>query len=300
MLSFLKEKFRGCPGSHSSQVVHDSGMRDNNVVLLLIDPQMDFHPGGSLAVPGANEDSERTAKFIKDNMNEIDEIVVTLDTHHAMHIAHGKFWVNSDGQHPDPFTLITYKDVVDGVWAPRDHTHLEHCKYYTKSLEEKGRFVLCIWPEHCLIGTTGHAVHPDINSSLQEWATTKMDSVTYVHKGMNCLTEMYSAVLADVPIPADTTTHLNRRIIEKLHNSRTLVVCGQALSHCVNFTVRDIMNNWRNNASTVHLLTDASSSVPTFESAGEEFVKDMKAMGVTCLTCAEMSDKIQSKPPPQK
>ena len=44
----------------------------------------------------------------------------------------------------------------------------------------------------------------------------------------------------------------------------------------------------------------ASSSVPTFESAGEEFVKDMKAMGVTCLTCAEMSDKIQSKPPPQK
>jgi hypothetical protein len=64
--------------------------------LLIIDPQIDFHPEGgqgtpfyhaqgSLAVAGANEDSERTAKLILDNINDINEIIVTLDSHHVRH-----------------------------------------------------------------------------------------------------------------------------------------------------------------------------------------------------------------------
>lgn len=51
--------------------------------LLIIDPQIDFHPGGSLAVTGANEDSARIAQLIAANVDEIDEIIVTLDTHHV-------------------------------------------------------------------------------------------------------------------------------------------------------------------------------------------------------------------------
>jgi nicotinamidase-related amidase len=53
------------------------------VTLLIIDPQVDFHPGGSLAVAGADEDSKRIADFIDNNIDNIDEIYVTLDTHHA-------------------------------------------------------------------------------------------------------------------------------------------------------------------------------------------------------------------------
>lgn len=53
------------------------------VILLIIDPQVDFHPGGSLAVAGADEDSQRIADFIDSNIDKIDEIYVTLDTHHA-------------------------------------------------------------------------------------------------------------------------------------------------------------------------------------------------------------------------
>lgn len=61
--------------------------------LLIIDPQIDFHPEGghgdlyhppgSLAVPGANEDSQRTADFIRDHINDLDDIFVTLDSHHV-------------------------------------------------------------------------------------------------------------------------------------------------------------------------------------------------------------------------
>ena len=53
------------------------------VVLLLVDPQVDFHPGGSLAVAGADLDSDRIARLILSKKNEIDEIVVTMDSHHV-------------------------------------------------------------------------------------------------------------------------------------------------------------------------------------------------------------------------
>ena len=52
-------------------------------ILLIIDPQVDFHPGGSLAVQGANEDSARIASLISENIQDIDEIYVTLDSHHV-------------------------------------------------------------------------------------------------------------------------------------------------------------------------------------------------------------------------
>lgn len=51
--------------------------------LLVVDPQVDFHEGGSLAVPGASEDSERIARLIRDNAEDIDELVVTMDSHHV-------------------------------------------------------------------------------------------------------------------------------------------------------------------------------------------------------------------------
>jgi nicotinamidase/pyrazinamidase len=155
------------------------------IKLLIIDPQNDFHPGGlvqanisqliglfvclfvvgSLGVPGAIEDSERTAAFIRRHIRDIDEIYVSLDSHHVrfsficsdpylgqkLHIAHGGFWKNANNESPAPFTLIKSQDIVDGTWTPRNEAYLEWSKTYTKALEDKGRFVLCIWPEHCLV-----------------------------------------------------------------------------------------------------------------------------------------------------
>jgi nicotinamidase-related amidase len=63
-------------------------------ILLIIDPQIDFHPGGSLGVPGADGDSARIAAFINDNLDQIDEIYVSLDSHHRIHIVYGVYWQN--------------------------------------------------------------------------------------------------------------------------------------------------------------------------------------------------------------
>jgi nicotinamidase/pyrazinamidase len=211
--------------------------------LLLIDIQNDFHPGGSLAIPSADSDAERTASFIKRNALSIDRIVATLDSHHKLHIAHPCFWTDANGDHPAPFTLISSRDVIDGKWIPRsdlkcppidmplmqqdvigdsvnlfkengDVDTLAWGIEYTKRLEEKGRFQLCIWPEHCLIGTPGHNVVKCVRDAMDEWSDATGKSVEWIEKGQNLLTEMYSALCAEVPVNAKTS--FNTRLLDSV------------------------------------------------------------------------------------
>ena len=186
--------------------------------IFIIDPQVDFHPGGSLAVPGADEDSQRIAHMIKKNKQFIHEIFVSMDSHYPTHIAHAIFWVNEKGEHPEPFTVIRYVDVKTGVWVPKENTSevMEWCKKYIKALERKGRMKLTIWPPHCIIGSRGHCIVPAINEALQEWAAYSHRPVTYVLKGQNCRTEMYSALEAEVVDPADHSTALNNDLLSLL------------------------------------------------------------------------------------
>lgn len=144
-----------------------------------------------ILAPGSDDDSRRICEFLKLKGADISDIFVTLDSHHKIHIAHAVCWRNADGHHPSPFTLISNKEIEDGVWLPTELSLLDHYKFYTKELEAKGRFKLIIWPDHCLIGTPGHAVYPPLNEALQEWAGTKLNTINYIMKGSNCLTEMY-------------------------------------------------------------------------------------------------------------
>jgi nicotinamidase-related amidase len=71
----------------------------NNVMVLIIDPQNDFHSNNALAVPGAVEDSIRIQDMINQEQMRIDRIVVTLDSHHRNHIAHACFWKSDKPVH---------------------------------------------------------------------------------------------------------------------------------------------------------------------------------------------------------
>ena len=44
---------------------------------------------------------------------------------------------------------------------------------YVRALDESGRYALCIWPYHCLIGSEGHAVKPALFEALQSRSTVK-------------------------------------------------------------------------------------------------------------------------------
>jgi len=262
--------------------------KKGGTALLIIDPQSDFHEGGSLAVAGATADSTRTATMIMDHLGDISQISVTLDSHLKLHIANPFFWKDQDGKHPNPFTQITEKEINAGTWVPSRPELLQHSLSYVRGLEANKRFTLLIWPEHCLIGTPGHNVVEPLNAALQAWSGHNLDIVSYVNKGTCPLTEMYSGLKADVELDHDSSTQLNRKLVKRLLEADRVLICGQALSHCVQFTTRDLVAHWpQERRKDIWLVEDQSSAVGGFEKPAADFVNDMKALGVTvCKTNA--------------
>ncbi len=270
------------------------------VEFLVIDPQNSFcHPAdGELYVPGAEKDAERLAALIKKMLHDIDDIHVTLDTHHEMDVAHPIFWLNTKGEHPSPFTQISKDDVINGVWRPFNPklpcppygTLLDRMIDYVTKLEENGRYQLTIWPPHCRIGTPGHNVAEPLREAFQKWELTRYAMIDYVTKGSNIFTEHYSGVEADVPDPEDPTTHVNTRLIETLEKSDVIVFSGEAASHCVASTIRDIVNNFgEETIKKCVLLEDAMSPVPGFEQIADDFFQDMKDKGMQITTTTKFA-----------
>ncbi len=268
------------------------------VHLLVIDPQNDFcdipvaeQPANPLAaghkltpalpVTGADQDMKRLAAFIDRVGDSLSGIHVTLDSHNPIDIAHPTWWTNDNGQAPAPFTVITSKDIADGRWRSRNPLLQERSRQYVEQLESAQRYALVVWPEHCLIGHWGHNVHASVAQSLDVWARGQVTVVDYVTKGTNPYTEHYSAVQAEVPDPSDPGTLLNNRLIHTLSDADDIIVAGEALSHCVANTVRDIASNFGEcNISKLVLLTDCCNSVSGFEQLGADFVNAMQARGM--------------------
>lgn len=260
----------------------------DDAALFIIDPQVDFHEGGTLGIDGATADSERIAKLIEKHPDSIDHIFVSLDTHHRIHIAHAAFWRNAAGESPAPFTEILHADVRARKWVPREKQLDKWALEYTASLEKGGRFKHVIWPYHCVLGTVGHAVTPVLMPALDEWSTRRQRAVTWVLKGQNNRTEMYSALKAEVPVKDDPATHINRTLVASLASHRQVLICGEAKSHCVNQTTRDLLSLWpKDRSSDIVVLTDATSPVAGFEEKGAQFIKDMTAAGLTMCTTTE-------------
>ena len=259
-----------------------------NIHLLLIDFQNDFSDSkGSLYVPGAEKDAERTASLIKRLSKKIDDISVTLDSHRVVDVAHPAYWVNSKGEHPSPFTIISVDDVENGVWLSRNPNWRNRSLEYVKALAEGGKYPLCVWPEHCLIGSWGHGLYPSISEALISWERDNFAVVDYCVKGSNIHTEHYGGIEAEVSDPEDASTGTNDRLLDILETADQLVISGEALSHCVASTVRQIVEFREDIAKKIYILEDCCSNVPGFESLGESFVKDMKAKGVNFTTADE-------------
>lgn len=252
------------------------------VHLVIIDPQVDFcDPNGALYVKGAEKDMERLGAMIENISDKIDDIHVTLDSHNPVHCAHPIFWKDKQGRHPNPFTLITVSDVESGVWTTTRPSLYKHALNYVKQLEKNGRYVCCIWPPHCLIGTPGHCIFPALRKGLDKW-TDQFAIVDYITKGSSMLTEHYSAVVADVVDPNDPSTGINASFLTTLNEADIILLAGEAKSHCLANTVRDCINYFNDDSfvKKLVLLEDATSNVAGFEAMGDQFIQEAVAKGM--------------------
>jgi nicotinamidase/pyrazinamidase len=262
-----------------------------NAQLLIIDPQNDFCdiPGAALPVSGADADMKRLAKFLAAARNKVADVVVTLDSHPTVAIERTTFWKTADGQDVAPFTQITEADVRGGRYLPRNEALIPSVLTYLNQLEAGGKYTLMVWPVHCVLGTPGHAIHAAVSSELAAWETTHQQGVFKVLKGLNPLTEQYSAVRAEVPRYDDESTQTNTSLVSRVaQSSGYTLVAGEASSHCVASTMAHLYEVLTpEQLSRVILLHDCMSPVSGFESAQDAFFEKSKAMGVRVISSDE-------------
>jgi nicotinamidase-related amidase len=254
---------------------------------------------GSLPVTGAKEDMNRLAKFLTDNGDKIDEVRCTLDSHHPCSIFHPLYWVDKNGNHPEPITVtgaqgrpldsILFLDKVTGtnpLWRTTNPGWNDHAIKYIESLPKE--YALTIWSYHCLIGSQGAAVYPPLFEALMEWEKKYFAVVNWVTKGCSMHTEHYGAVKAEVPLPDDDTTNTNSSFAELLEESDTLLVGGEASSHCVARTVTQLVEEFGEDyAKKIVLLTDCMSPVPGFENLYDDFINKMTQKGMRLSTSTQ-------------
>jgi nicotinamidase-related amidase len=253
------------------------------ICLLAVDVQNTFCiPGFELFVggrsgTGAVDDSRRLCEFVYRNLGTLTQIVPSLDTHHAMQIFHAIWLVDEHGNHPDPYTLISAEDVEAGRWKVNEPVAealgigaeyaARHLAHYTRRLAEGGKYDLTIWPYHALLGGIGHALVSAVEEAIFFHGVARYSRPDFEVKGENPLTEHYSMLGPEVTEGPDGENlgELNTWLIDKLLTFDAVVVAGQAKSHCLAWTIDDLLEGddarERRLAERTYLLEDCTSPV---------------------------------------
>jgi len=253
------------------------------ICLVAVDVQNTFCiPGFELFVggrsgTGAVDDNRRLCEFIYRNLDVITQICPTMDTHQAAQIFHSIFWVNEKGEHPAPLTLISEEDVEDGRWRfnpllgqslgiEEDYAQ-RYLVHYTKTLKEGGKYALTIWPYHAMLGSIGHALVSAVEEAIFFHSIARYSQPSFQLKGDNPLTEHYSVLGPEVLEGPDGEPIAQRNVafIEKLLQFDAVIIAGEAKSHCVAWTIDDLLEEIcirdKKLAEKVYLLEDCTSPV---------------------------------------
>jgi len=157
--------------------------------LVVVDVQNDFMPGGALAVPRGDE----IVPVINRLAARFENVVLTQDWHPRGHIS---FASSHPGRKPFQTIELAYGTQV-------------------------------LWPDHCVQGTAGAALHSELN-------LTKAQLV--IRKGHHAGIDSYSAFLeADRTTPTGLAGYLRERNLDQLY------VCGLATDFCVAWTALDAL-----------------------------------------------------------
>jgi nicotinamidase-related amidase len=275
------------------------------ISLWIVDAQNTFCiPGFELFVGGrsghgAVDDNVRLCEFIYRNMDNLTHITATMDTHTAHQIFHPIFFVDADGNHPAPYTDIHADELRAGRWvfnsamAPHFGIAPEYGQqmmiHYAGELQKKGKYALTIWPYHAMLGGIGHALVSALDEAIFFHSIARTAPPEYEIKGNKPFTENYSVIGPEVltgPM-GETLGERNPKFIQHLHEVDRLYIAGQAKSHCVAWTIADLLDDIRavepELAKKVYLLDDCSSAVVVpgvvdhTEAANEAYAKFAEA-----------------------
>ena len=199
--------------------------------VLLLNPQNDF-----LSINGSYTQKEHVeVEQLSQVFNEIDAdgIVLMMDSHYPMDISHSNYWIDFEGNHPAVGTKITKREAKGRKYcvfmpgAPKNVVE-EKQKLAVEYLENIESIGLShhIVPNHCIIGTWGHGVHPMIMNDVIRWSNDKGRDYQMMSKGIYQHSEHIGAFEAVVPDPNIPETMLNQGILQYLDNFENVYIWG--------------------------------------------------------------------------
>jgi nicotinamidase-related amidase len=238
-------------------------------------PDFELFVGGRSGT-GAVDDNRRLCEFIYRNLETITQIVPSLDTHHAIQVFHAIWLVDEHGDHPAPYTLVSAEDVEAGRWSANpalaavlgidaDYA-ARHLAHYTRHLADGGKYDLTVWPYHAMLGSIGHALVPAVEEAVFFHTIARRSQPDFRIKGDNPLTEHFSMLGPEVREgpDGDRLGGKDTELIEKLLAFDAVAVAGQAKSHCMAWTIDDLLEEeaaGERLAERTYLLEDCTSPV---------------------------------------
>jgi nicotinamidase/pyrazinamidase len=229
-------KLLGCTalgaGIAASARAQDKIKPGSTDALIVVDVQRCFTKGGSLAVP----DGDAVVPVINTLAAKFANVVLTQDWHTPRHIS---FASSHAGKKPF--------DVIDLPY---------------------GKQVL--WPDHCVQGTDGAALHPEL---------TIPHAQLVIRKGYNQQVDSYSAFIeADGKTATGLAGYLKARGVERVF------VCGLATDFCVAWTALDA----RKSGMAALVIEDAARGIDAQGSLAAAW-KSMQAAGVQRIKSSDLA-----------
>jgi nicotinamidase/pyrazinamidase len=206
---------------------------DTHRVLLVVDVQNDFCPGGNLAVP----EGDRVVEVINTLMSRFYAVAATQDWHPEGHVSFA--------------SSHTGKKAFDVI--------------------ELGGRRQVLWPDHCVVGSSGAEFHPDLN-------TDPFRAV--FRKGSDPNLDSYSAFFEnDRKTPTGVEDYLKGIGLTEVY------LTGLAMDVCVYFSAMDAVHS----GFKTYLVEDACRGIDSPAGSLTERIDGMKAAGVRIVRSGDIA-----------
>jgi nicotinamidase-related amidase/8-oxo-dGTP pyrophosphatase MutT (NUDIX family) len=170
-----------------------------------------------------------------------------------MQVFHAIWLVDAEGNHPAPYTLVSAEDVDSAAGgrtprSPRRSASTPTTPRATSAtphaLAGGGKYDLTIWPYHAMLGGIGHALVSAVEEAIFFHAIARHSHPEFQVKGDNPLTEHYSMLGPEVMEgPTASARRRTRRSSRSCSSFDAVVVAGQAKSHCMAWTIDDLLED---------------------------------------------------------
>jgi nicotinamidase/pyrazinamidase len=199
--------------------------------LIIVDVQNDFCPGGALPVPKG----DTVVPVINGISPKFDKVVVTQDWHPEDHVSFAK----NHGR--EPYEVI-------GLGSTEQ----------------------VLWPVHCVQGSLGADLHPDLD-------LRPVDLI--IRKGSDPRIDSYSAFLENDRV-TETGLHAYLRGLR----IEDVYLCGLATDYCVYFSALDA----RAFGFNTYFLLDVTRGIDVPEGNIRKCLSDMETRGIHIMDCKDL------------